>query len=101
MMMHKYANVLPRQLDTDGKFIPKHDGIVEGRYLLHGDVPGISKIRGAFRQLVDSHYFSDSLHLDFNEKYITKTTALGVLDAVRHRKGLMDHAYLSGLTYLD
>ena len=26
-MMHKYAHDLPRQLDTDGKLIPKHDGI--------------------------------------------------------------------------
>jgi len=32
---------------------------------------------------------------------ITKTTALGVLDAVRHRKGLIDHVDLSGLTCAD
>jgi len=25
-MMHKYAHDLPRQLDTDGELIPKHDG---------------------------------------------------------------------------
>ena len=47
------------------------------------------------------HYFSNSLHFHFNEKYITKITALDVFDAVRHRKGLMDHVDLSGLTYVD
>ena len=99
--MYKYAYDLPRQLDTDGKLIPKHDGIVEGWYLLYGDVPDISKIRVAFRQLVDSHYFSGFLHFDFNEKYITKTTSLDVLDPARHRKGLMNHVDLSGLTYVD
>ena len=59
-MMYKYAQDLPRQLDTDGKLIPKHEGIVEGWCLLHGDVPDIGKTRDSFRQLVDSHYFSDS-----------------------------------------
>ena len=82
-MMYKYAHGLPKQLDTDGKLIPKHDA------------------SAAFWHLVDSHYFSDFLHFHFNEKYITKTTALDVFDAVRHRKGLMDHVDLSGLTYLD
>jgi len=61
----------------------------------------ISKTRDAFRQLVDSHYFSGSLHFDFNEKHITKSTALDVLDVVRNRKGLMDHVDLSGLTYVE
>ena len=44
------------------------------------------------RQLVDAHYFSESLHFQFIEKNITKTTALDVVDvvdAVRQRKGLM------------
>jgi len=34
--MYKYAHDLPKQLDTDGKPIPKHDGIVEGWCLPHG-----------------------------------------------------------------
>jgi len=53
------------------------------------------------RQLVDSHYFSESLHFAFNERNSTTTTALGVLNAVRHRKGLMDHVDLPGLTYAN
>ena len=54
---------------------------------LHGDVPDICKIRDAMRQLVDAHYFSESLHFQFIEKNTTKTTALDVVDAVRQRKG--------------
>jgi len=61
--------------------------------------PDICKIRDAMRQLVDAHYFSESLHFQFIEKNITKTTALDVVDAVRQRKGLMDHVDLS-VTYL-
>ena len=67
--------------------------------LLHGDVPDIYKLRDAMRQLVDAHYFSESLHFQFIEKNITKTTALDVVDAVRQREGLMDHVDLS-VTYL-
>ena len=51
------------------------------------------------RQLVDAHYFSESLHFQFIEKNITKTTALDVVDAVRQREGLMDHVDLF-VTYL-
>jgi len=91
-MMYKYAHDLPKELDTDGKLIPKHDGIVEGWYLLHGLPSGTSWTRTTSVTLSAFH---------FNEKYITKTTALDVLDDVRHRKGLMDHVDLSGLTYLD
>ena len=40
-IMYKYAHDLPRQLDTDDKLIPKHDGIIEGWYLLYGDVADI------------------------------------------------------------
>jgi len=40
-IMYKYAHDLPQQLDTDGKLIPKHDGIIEGWYLLYGDVADI------------------------------------------------------------
>jgi len=98
-MKYKYAHDLPRRLNTDGMLVPKHEGIVEGWYLLHGDVPDICKIRDAMRQLVDAHYFSESLHFQFIEKNITKTTALDVVDAVRQRKGLMDHVDLS-VTYL-
>ena len=97
-MKYKYAHDLPRRLNTDGMLVPKHERIVEGWYLFHGDVPDICKIRDAMRQLVDAHYFSESLHFQFIEKNITKTTALDVVDAVRQRKGLMDH-YLS-VTYL-
>ena len=56
--------------------------------LLHGDVPDIYKLRDAMRQLVDAHYFSESLHFQFIEENITKTTALDVVDAVRQREGL-------------
>ena len=52
------------------------------------------------RQLVDAHYFSESLHFQVIEKNITKTTALDVVDAVRQRKGLMDHVDLS-VTYVN
>jgi len=98
-MKYKYAHDLPRRLNTDGMLVPKHERIVEGWYLFHGDVPDICKIRDAMRQLVDVHYFSESLHFQFIEKNITKTTALDVVDAVRQRKGLMDHVDLS-VTYL-
>jgi len=50
---------------------------------------------------VDSHYFSESLHFAINERNTTKTTALDVLDAVRHRKGLMGYVDLPGLTYAN
>jgi len=58
--------------------------------------PGMSL--SVLRQLVDSHYSSESLHFAFNERNITKSTALDVLDAARHRKGLMNHLDLPGLT---
>ena len=63
----------------------------------HGDAPDIHLTRDVLRQLVDSKNFSESLHFAFNERNITKTTALGNLDAVRHCNGLMDHVDLPGL----
>ena len=48
---------------------------------------------------MDSNYFSESLHFAFNERNTTKTATLDVLDSARHRKGLIDHVTLTGLTY--
>ena len=72
---------LPRQLDTDGKLIPKHGDTNEGT----GMCPISTRPGDILRQLVDSHCFGESLHFAFNEKNIIKTTALDVLGAVRHR----------------
>ena len=87
---------LPRQLDTDGKLIPKHGDTNEGTGTCPiSTKPGMSLL--VLRQLVDSHYFSECLHFAFSDRNTTKTSALDVLDAVRHRMGLMDHVDLPGL----
>jgi len=98
-MKYFYAHDLPRVLDSEGKLVPKYDDMIEGWYVLLGDVPNATAVRDAFKGLVDSEFFGN-LEVTFVEETITKKLALDMLDAIRHRKGLMDHVDMPALGFV-